>query len=245
MARKSVVSKSIYRRHLLLIRHLNNAWIFSDLLEPHLKGEARRLRNSKSREKRSYPAPRKSSWIRSGRRDRDVGQLFQAQLERGVFETNITSMVSKTEAFIQDCVSIAARAYPQKLSILAGKGGVPIELVLDSDGKEDLITRFVSWKCDGMMFSQPRDYLKRASKVLSIDLEASTIDSYLEIKASRDVIVHGKGVANKIYVEKAGNAARAEVGQELEIDKNYFKSVVVNLKILSGEIQRKTEEVYK
>ncbi len=131
MTRNSQVSKAIYRKHIALYRYINNAWIFSDLLAPGLQERAEELRSSTSKVKRGYKAPKKSGWTVSKRRDLDIGQLFQAQLERGTFETNIVSMVSRTEAFIQDCVAIAACAHPKKLSILADKSGVPIDLVLE------------------------------------------------------------------------------------------------------------------
>lgn len=245
MTRKNLVSKLIYRKHIDLYRYINNAWIFVDLLSPHLKERAETLKSSTSKAKKYYKAPKKTGWTVSKRRDYDVGQLFQAQSERGIFETSIVSMVSRTEAFIQDCVSVVACAHPKKLSILADKSGVPIDLVLENEDRDDLIRRFVALKCEGLMFAKPRDYLEKASKVLSIELEPKTVSAYIEIKASRDIIVHGGGVANKVYVEKSGSAARVELGEELEINLDYFKAVVVNLKKLSGEIQAKTEAVYK
>ena len=245
MTRKSKVSTAIYRKHIALYRYINNAWIFTDLIEPYLQERAKHLRASKSNTKRGYKAPKKSGWTVSKRLDRDIGQLFQAQFERGMFETNIVSMVSRTEAFVQDCVAIAACAYPKKLGILADKGGVPIDLVLESEDRNDLIRRFVSLKCEGLMFANPRDYVAKACKVLAIEIDPDTISAYIEIKASRDVIVHGNGIANNIYLEKSGDAARANLGEELLIDRNYFKSIVVSLKRLSGEIQTKTEAVYK
>jgi hypothetical protein len=153
-------------------------------------------------------------------------------------------MVSRTEAFIQDCVATVACRYPKKLGVLADKGGVPIDLVLENEDRNDLIKRFVSLKCEGLMFAKPKDYLGKASKVLAIELEPETINAYIEIKASRDIIVHGGGMANKLYIEKAGEAARKADGEELPIDRSYFKNVVINLKRLSGEIQQKTEAVY-
>lgn len=245
MTRNNKVSKAIYGKHIALYRYINNTWIFSDLIAPDLKERAEKLRSSTSNVKRGYKAPKKLGWTISKRRDHDIGQLFQAQFERGIFETNIVSMVSRTEAFIQDCVTIAACAYPKKLSILADKGGMPIDLVLENENRNDLIRRFVALKCEGLMFAKPRDYLSKASEVLSINLTPEIIGDYAEIKASRDIIVHGSGVANNIYIEKSGNAARAALGEELTVDRNYFKTVVVNLKKLSGDIQTKTEAAFK
>jgi len=245
MARDNKVSKEIYRKHINLNRHINDAWIFSELIDPHLQKRAAELKASTSKKKRYYKTPKKTGSVINKRTDEQIGQLFLAQSERGIYETNIISMVSRTEAFIQDCVAIAACAYPQKLSIFADKGGVPIELVLENEDRNDLIKRYVSLKCEGLMFGKPQDYLEKASNILSIELQPDTIEAYIEIKATRDIVVHGSGVANKIYLEKSKDAARAILDEELPIDRDYFESVVINLKKLSGQIQSKTEAVFK
>lgn len=245
MARESEVSKAIYRRHLNLLRYLNDAWIFTDLLRPELKKRAEKLRASTSKAKKPYVVPKRASSVLSKRRDEDIGNVFMAQHERGIFETHIVSMVSRTEAFLQDAVSIAACAYPKKLSILADKNGIPLELFLESEEREDVIRRFVALRCESLMFGKPADYLDKAAKVLAIEIDGGIISDFIEIKASRDIIIHNSGRINKHYVEKVGEQRRGEVGDELEIDRDYFKHVVVTLKMLSGSIQSKTEDVYK
>ena len=117
--------------------------------------------------------------------------------------------------------------------------------MLENEDREDLIQMYVTLKCDQLMFSKPRDYLDQTSKVLSIAFEPETVDAFIEIKASRDIIVHGSGIVNKIYIDKSGKSARAKLGDLLPIDKAYFKEVVILCKKLSGEIQSKTEAVYK
>jgi hypothetical protein len=100
MARDSAVSKAIYTRHIRLYRLLNDAWIFTELLRPTLKKRAELLRASESKIKRPYKVPKRDGTVRSRRRDEDIGLIFSAQYERGVFETNIGLLVSRTEAFI-------------------------------------------------------------------------------------------------------------------------------------------------
>jgi hypothetical protein len=55
--------------------------------------------------------------------------------------------------------------------------------------------------------------------------------------------VHNQGRINQIYATKAGSKKR--VGEELEVDLDYFGAVIVNAKRLSGHIQRKTEVKFK
>ena len=245
MARNSQVSIAIYRRHLKLIRYLNDFWIFTELLRPELDRQAKARRASKSKAKKPYSVPKGKSLVLSRRRDEDIGLIFMAQYDRGVFETHIISMVSRAEAFLQDALSIVASEYPQKLSILADKNGIPLDLFLESVERDDVIRRFVAFKCEGLMFGKPSDYLDKAAKVLSIELDDEIVKDFIEIKASRDIIIHNSGVINKLYVEKAGDRRRGEIGDELVIDRSYFRHVVITLKKLSGSIQSKTENVYE
>lgn len=245
MARNSAVSKEIYTRHIRLYRLLNDAWIFTELLRPDLKERAEKLRASKSKVKRPYKVPKRDSNVISKRRDEDIGLIFCAQHDRGIFETNIVSLVSRAEAFIQDSIAIVATAHPQKLSVLADKAGIPLDLFLEHEEREDVIRRFVAMKCEGLMFGKPSEYLEKAAKVLTIELDADVVKAFVEIKASRDIIIHNSGRINKLYIEKAGDQCRGKEGEELVIDRAYFRHVVVMLKRLSGEIQSKAEEKYK
>ena len=245
MARKSAVAKAIYARHIRLYRYLNDAWIFTALLRPELKTRADTLRSSKSKAKKPYPVPKHKGMVTSRRRDEDIGLIFHAQHDRGIFETNIVSMVSRVEAFIQECIAITATTFPAKLSLLADKSGIPLDLFLEHDERDDVIRRFVALKCEGLMFGKPSEYLDKAAKVLSIELDPETVRAFIEIKASRDIIIHNSGLINKLYVEKAGEERRGEAGEELIIDVAYFRHVIVTLKALAGAIQSKTEAVYK
>ncbi len=53
-----------------------------------------------------------------------------------------------------------------------------------------------------------------------VDAEAQ---GFAEIKATRDVLVHGQGIANAYYVDKAGGLARAQPGQALDIPGPYHQ----------------------
>src|SRR5687768_1808764 len=98
--RKHPVSVAIYKRHIRLYRYLNDAWIFVSLLRPELDGRAKKLLASKVRKDRKYPVPKRNQNVTSRRNDSEIGQIFRAQHDRGIFETTIVSVVSRVEAFI-------------------------------------------------------------------------------------------------------------------------------------------------
>lgn len=177
----------------------------------------------------------------SRRRDADVGQLFIAQHDWGLFITNIISVVSRVEAFIQECLVIAISSQPQKLSIIA-KAGIPIDLFLEHENRATLLERFIAMRCQELMFAKPSDYLAKVSQVLSIEIPDEVIKNYIELKATRDLLVHNQGLINDLYVHKAGEKARGQIGDELAIDEKYFEEVIVAAKELSGAIQRRQKK---
>jgi hypothetical protein len=244
MARNHTVSIEIYNRHIRLFRYLNDVWIFSQLMRPELKRRGDELLNSRSQAKKPYRVLKRDRSVKSSRRDSDVGQVFIAQYERGLFDTNITSIVSRVEAFIQECLAIAISDQPRKLSYI-DKGGVPLDLFLSHEDREALLEGLIGLRCQELMFAKPADYLGKVAQVLSIEIPKGCFDDYIELKATRDVLIHNQGRINRLYVDKAGTKARGQVGQELVIDEDYFGEAIMIAKALSGVIQRETEKKYK
>jgi hypothetical protein len=123
--------------------------------------------------------------------------------------------------------------------------GVPLDLFLKHEDRDELIEGVVALRCQDLMFLQPRDYLAKVAKVLSIDLEDDVAARFVEMKATRDVIIHNQGRINQIYIDKAGVKKRGKVGDEPAIDLDYFGDVITITKELSGNVQRETEFKYK
>ena len=53
---------------------------------------------------------------------------------------------------------------------------------------------------------------------------ADEIEALAEMKASRDIFVHNKGIANAVYVSKSGSKARYRDGETLEISEPYHRA---------------------
>jgi hypothetical protein len=63
-------------------------------------------------------------------------------------------------------------------------------------------------------------YLQRIIRLHSIKPEDWA--RIAELKATRDVFAHNHGIANDIYVRKAGHLARAQPGQRLTLSRPYL-----------------------
>ncbi len=245
VARTNPISIDVYRRHIQLYRFLNDTYIFVTLIRPGLKDQAEKFGSSASKAKKPYRVPKKGSFVTSKRRDADIHRLLATQHNRGLFESLISGIISRVEAFLVECLEIAVSAHPGKLSVLMDdRQGVPLDVFLGGSTKEDIVAEMVRLKAENLTYLPPAKYIERLEKVLSIDLDDAVVKDFIEAKASRDIIVHGTGVINSTYLTKAGDRARGKPRELLPIDLKYFQHVVVTAKRLSGDIAHKVEQQF-
>ena len=242
--RNSNFSKRIYKEHVKLYRYINDECIFLHLAVPLLK---KSLDDIQSKEKKEFlfPVPKKGKKVFSRREKEEVVELIKRQLTKDLFSKNIVLLISRMETHLQNCMRRAIKAYPQKLSILTGeKVVISTPTLINASDKEDLLDEIIEQKCSEIMFLSPQQYIQKFKQVLSIDIPESLIGRYIEIKAARDLIIHGDGTANHHYLKKAGDYARAKIGESLSIDEKYYESVVIILKRFAGSIMDNVEKAY-
>jgi hypothetical protein len=88
------------------------------------------------------------------------------------------------------------------------------------------------------LYAAPRQYAAYMASVLGFEVPASTLDRYVESKATRDLYVHGNGTANSIYISKAGKLARAKMGDVVPFDHQYLQSSIGNMKQMFSAIYK-------
>lgn len=71
---------------------------------------------------------------------------------------------------------------------------------------------------------------------LKIKVEDDFWDNWIEYKATRDVIVHNRGVVNSIYIKKAGAKARYKENETIYITDEELEDVIKTLKKFANEI---------
>jgi hypothetical protein len=126
--------------------------------------------------------------------------------------------VSQFEDFIFDFLRHWLVAYPNSLS----KKQVEVGTVIKAPDKTAVILAVVDKELNELKYERVADwfaYLERLTKLGCPT--ADEIEHLAEIKASRDILVHNKGMANATYVSKAGSHARYKDGERLEIPERY------------------------
>lgn len=129
-------------------------------------------------------------------------------------------LVAITEASLGDVVRALIRKYPQKLG---GKRSIPFQTVLESTSIEEVHLRATDILLNELSYKSPVEFAESLQPLISLNLrECPAFHKYMEIKASRDIFIHNRGVANDVYVRKAGTHQRVNAGVKLPADPLYF-----------------------
>lgn len=135
----------------------------------------------------------------------------------------IYQLVSIVESMIDDVLRAVLKRYPAKLG---SKKKIGMELVLECSSIEEVHDRAIDNLLNELSYESPHEHAESLKQYLSVNaLECPAFHKYLEVKATRDIYVHGRGLSNKTYLRKCGTHARvSRTGIELPADTTYFLS---------------------
>jgi hypothetical protein len=132
----------------------------------------------------------------------------------------IVQLVTIVEALLMDVVRLVVLKYPKKLG---GKRQVGLETILQASTLEEIQIRATDALIHELSYESPSGFSDSMQKLLSIDLQnCPAFHRYVELKATRDIYIHARGVANEVYVKKAGSHSRVKAAEALPIHIGYF-----------------------
>jgi hypothetical protein len=132
----------------------------------------------------------------------------------------LAQLVTITEALLGDVARNVIVRYPQKLG---AKRTIHLQAVLEAQSLEEVHLRATDALLNDLSYKSPAEFAETLNNFLSVNLlECPAYHRYIELKATRDIYVHNRGVANDTYVKKAGSHARARAGEVLPVNIPYF-----------------------
>lgn len=150
----------------------------------------------------------------------DILARAQRFVEVELASSSLQQFVSIFENFFREIAHDWILAFPERVSNRQLSGRVILRLV----DKAAIIDALVEKELQEVFYDRPMnwfEYMRKLTKITSpSDAEA---EQFAEIKATRDVLVHGQGIANAFYVDKAAGLARAQPGQSLDIPGPYHQ----------------------
>lgn len=241
-----------YQRRLETI---NDIFIETDLVVRGLELMLEKIKEKKAAREKTYKVavPSTKGPARNLKRNLDqVRSIVQDRISAKEYIQSLVFAISFVESYLSSSLINLIRAYPQKL-LVSTKGikikdserwPVDVREVIEANSLTELISEKASQRVRDALYASPMDYFKYCAVIFGFSLSTETCERFCELKATRDVYVHGEGVASDIYVRKCGNRARAKVGERLLVDREYFSSCFVCMKALVVETHRGLQEKY-
>lgn len=147
-------------------------------------------------------------------------------------QATFQQFISTFEAFLLDLLRLWLLAYPRSLK----RKQIDFESILDAPDKDAIALLVVNKELLDVFYRKPADwfdYLRERTGIAGPT--ADEVERFSEAKATRDVLVHNQGVANKTYVQKAGRLARYAEGEPIDLPEPYHREVWELLRKLTAD----------
>jgi len=227
------------------IRSLNDLYVLIGLMSQALEEMQELAANEPDEIEFEAPSSNQESTIVT-RDAKELSRLLQKARDRSIYEQFLISAAALTEDYLQSTLKVAFDWFPEKLAFnVEGKDiekNVPLNTVLKATSIDEILDSVIRRKLLLVFYGSPERYFDYVQSVLSIEIENELKESFAEVKAARDIIIHNSGIANEVYLLKARKKARADIGEHLPIDEAYFKSTIQMMKKLTMSVYSKTKK---
>lgn len=132
----------------------------------------------------------------------------------------IYQLVTLIEAMFGDILRAIIIKHPKKIG---SKKNIIAANVLNFNSIEEIKYFIADSILNELSYKSPKEFSYEFNKYTSINMiESPLYHQYIELKATRDIYIHNKGVANEIYLSKSGSHARVKLSELLPVDVQYF-----------------------
>jgi hypothetical protein len=163
----------------------------------------------------------------------DVDLMAQRYVKVNLAEAVFKDLASLLEDWVFGLLELWLLAYPKGIPNKERKP-VPLADLLEATDLDALIRDVVRREVLSIAYKRPDDWFEYLDN--RVDLGCPTADriqDLAEIKVSRDVLVHNRGIVNKAYLEKTGDRARFTEGDRLDVPEPYL---LASLRLVQGVI---------
>ena len=135
-------------------------------------------------------------------------------------EATFQQFIALFESFFLDLLRLWLMAYPESL----GGKKLDFKSVLEAPDKDAISQLVVMKEINEILYKRPAEWFAYLETKANLGRPSATeIERIAEAKASRDALVHGRGIAGPTYRSKAGSLARFKDGERIEIPENYHR----------------------
>jgi hypothetical protein len=177
-----------------------------------------------------------------------IAELLQRSLDFDIYKHSLIAAVSAVEDLLSNILRSVLQRFPERLnaSVTGEKldKSIELNLVLESNDLEELRNRLVERRLLKIFYESPQKYFEHFTSITGFKVPTAEQDNYVEVKATRDVLIHNRGIVNEKYLEKAGVIARGQLDEEIPLTSKYFGDSIANLKKFLIAMIREARKVY-
>ena len=141
---------------------------------------------------------------------------------RRLNEQSFKDIIAQFELFAFDLLRLWLTAH---VPLVEGKA-LSIKTLFASTSLQDLrkaaLLEAVESTILKRAYGRPADWFRYLQEILGhVIVSANDVETFTEMKATRDVLEHAGGIANATYCDKAGRAVRAIIGAPIDVSDDY------------------------
>jgi hypothetical protein len=141
---------------------------------------------------------------------------------RRLNERTFKDIVGQFELFFADLLQLWLIAHPELVEEKALDVGTLLRSTSLADAQRAAVEEAAASTVLKKAYAKPADWIRYINRLFSARVVAATDgEAFAEMKATRDVLEHARGIANATYREKAGAAARCAIGDRVEVEQEY------------------------
>lgn len=165
----------------------------------------------------------------------DPGPLAQRYVTVHLAESAFKGLAGLLEDWVVGLARLWLTAYPVQLEAASGEAAgrlraqrreeirVPLSEILAAPDRDAILAGVVERVVRELAYRRPAEWFRFLDNRVDLGCpDRARRGALCELKAARDALEHGRGVAGPDYVEKAGDSARHAVGDVIEIDEPYL-----------------------
>lgn len=148
----------------------------------------------------------------------DLVHLSQDYVAKYLAEMTFLHFVALFENFVFDLLRVWLAAYPQRLA----KRQIEFRTVLEAADKDAVTQAVVERELNELRYRRLDEWFEYLEGLVKLGCPTSDeIGTLAEIRATPDILVHNNGIANAVYLSKAGDRARCAEGRALKVPERY------------------------
>lgn len=157
---------------------------------------------------------------------------FIAITNQGMFLLAVSSL----EVMMQEVLRIILKSFPEKMS----RTQVPMNQVIQATHTSEVFDLKAEEVVRDQMYKDTTQVLKYFAETVGVssdDFRADQIDYLVEIRQTRNLLLHNDLMVNDFYVSRSGKCCRANIGDRLSLDSVYLGDTLVTVKYFIIEIE--------